>query len=734
MSTKALTARLIVESAEARAALWRTHRVFNERLRLVHRHVHRMKRGDPDQRYKQLFGILMQGQARGTVTPMEAVTDPGWKPKTNKPNEWQRLAADLIADGKPLFDREKELPGLPSRFTRKLFEAAFQLIKGNKELTGLWKAEHKRWQEEGCEWKEKNPEYMRVRRELLDAFEKGHGTAGKRRGRWHKWLAFLRTHPELAAWKGGPAVIHAESAEAKQRLRSAPKGKRNKVEAEEFFKANPELHALDKLHGEYEAKFARTRAKRKHHDGFKHPPTFTEPGPVPEPEERRDQKHPFWYQFKKEESYWNLDIEAGTIDLQLLPHEGQAPKKGSKWPRLTVRLRPDPRLRHFSKAETPVKVGNKKYTLSFNDPAFSKWDPDSGKEIPFPRPAEIRGAKLIFRPAREDGAVYLYFTCDLLDLDGRLTVTQEWLDKKAKENKRKKWAADAIGPVRERIMRDVEGDAPLVTCAVDLGLRHLGAATVRKQDRIVRARILREADEPGRGPRLPAIRDHKAALKEARSKRGKPIAGQKSCIELQEHVDKMAEDRFKRGARRIVRFAYENHCDLIILENLAGFVPDAERERGANRRLLEWNRGNLVKWVKMLANDAGMRVVEVDARYTSQLCSHCDCGAMGARFSAVRDPVTKKGGQLKFERGGKMFACPQCGYMANADHNASVNLHKRFYGELPGVRQPDPWKQVYRVTRNAHEPVEVDMADVERKLRPRLEDACRGTAPPPTPF
>lgn len=68
--------------------------------------------------------------------------------------------------------------------------------------------------------------------------------------------------------------------------------------------------------------------------------------------------------------------------------------------------------------------------------------------------------------------------------------------------------------------------------------------------------------------------------------------------------------------------------------------------------------------------------------------------------------------------------------MANADHNASVNLHKKFYRELPEVVRPDRNKRVFRVTKEGQAPIQVDMALVESKLRLRADDMCRGKGTP----
>src|SRR5208337_3990895 len=59
---------------------------------------------------------------------------------------------------------------------------------------------------------------------------------------------------------------------------------------------------------------------------------------------------------------------------------------------------------------------------------------------------------------------------------------------------------------------------------------------------------------------------------------------------------------------------------------------------------------------------------------TSQVCSRC--GALGRRYS-IRSGETHRP-EIQFGEVEKLFACPQCGYRANADFNASINLHRRF--------------------------------------------------------
>ncbi len=607
---------------------------------------------------------------RSATAILEAVTSSDARPQ--KPR-WSQVAAALIHDGILLFDRRRDLPGLSKESAESSLKALSRSISGHQELLALWKKEHEQWEADRQEWEAAYAEYMVLRHTRCrrsrnstarppNAAIAGTGGSGSC-GRNPSWR------------RGGkPAVVNDIPKSAADRVSLARPNKRNKIEAEEFFKVNPELQELDKQHGDYQRRFVRPWAKRRHPDGFKHPPTFTGPSA---------DKHPFWFQFKKGETYKDLDFQTCSISLQLLadgadPADDAAARSLAKlfhWRSFCFRA--DPRLHLVRKAGHEQSAsdggadaaagaaageeaagGKGRYSCLFADPRLG-----------IDRPAEIRGAKLIFRPARANGDVYLYFTLDVPDLPSRLRITQKSCDKASSDQDR----AKCLGGIRDGL-----GGRDPVTCAVDLGIRHLAAATVRRDGKIVAARIIREDDHPARGPKLPAIGDHKRALARGRRKRGKPVRGEESFVELQTHVNRMGQDRFKKGARRIVAFAREHACDVIVVENLSGLIPDAERERGINKALVNWNRGNLLKWLKQLASDAGMRVVEVAPHHTSQLCSRC--GAMGVRFSAA-------GGQPVFDTVGKLFACPSCNYAANANHNASVNLHRKFYGELAAVRR-----------------------------------------------
>lgn len=159
--------------------------------------------------------------------------------------------------------------------------------------------------------------------------------------------------------------------------------------------------------------------------------------------------------------------------------------------------------------------------------------------------------------------------------------------------------------------------------------------------------------------------------------------------------------------------------DVVVLENLETLIPDAERERGINRALVSFNRGHLVDRLRQLAEDVGLKVFEISPVGTSQVCHRC--GALGCRYSIVRESPSQGEHHKPVIRFGEVeaiFACPDCQsakgtapFTCNSDHNAAVNLLRRFVLDDPAVAAycslPKPAKE--------------RQAAVEEKLRPRLE-------------
>jgi putative transposase len=121
---------------------------------------------------------------------------------------------------------------------------------------------------------------------------------------------------------------------------------------------------------------------------------------------------------------------------------------------------------------------------------------------------------------------------------------------------------------------------------------------------------------------------------------------------------------------------------VLVFERLRKIKPGkGSKSRRLNRKLANQMRGLIRDNAKEQAFRHGTVTVEVNPHGTSQYCSRC--GAKGERFSL-------RGSERVRGRGGKLFRCFRCHYQANADFNASVNVHRSFYREYHWKPKPRP--------------------------------------------
>jgi len=112
-------------------------------------------------------------------------------------------------------------------------------------------------------------------------------------------------------------------------------------------------------------------------------------------------------------------------------------------------------------------------------------------------------------------------------------------------------------------------------------------------------------------------------------------------------------DYLHRISKAIVREAVENDCTAIAFENLKHI-----RERISNAsKFQQWAFRELQRHVKYKAEEYGIDVDDVSPAYTSQRCSHGECG-----FTHEDN------------RDGDEFECLKCGKELHADYNAARNI------------------------------------------------------------
>jgi len=112
-------------------------------------------------------------------------------------------------------------------------------------------------------------------------------------------------------------------------------------------------------------------------------------------------------------------------------------------------------------------------------------------------------------------------------------------------------------------------------------------------------------------------------------------------------------DYLHRVSKAIVQEAEENDCTAIAFENLTNI-----RERISNAsKFQQWAFRELQRHVEYKAEEYGIDVDDVAPAYTSQRCSHGDCG-----FTHEDN------------RDGDEFECLKCGKELHADYNAARNI------------------------------------------------------------
>ena len=260
-------------------------------------------------------------------------------------------------------------------------------MRSHEELVKTWEKEYQEWRDRKSEW-EAEPEHARYLN-LRPKFEEGEAARGgrfrKRAERDHAYLDWLEANPQLAAWrrKAPPAVVPIDEA-GKRRIARAKAWKQASVRAEEFWKRNPELHALHKIHVQYLREFVR----------FKQRPTFTMPDPV---------HHPRWCLFNAPQTspqgYRLLRLpQSRRTSVRRVTVADRSERRGQfpdAW--VNVRFKADPRLAQLRPVKVPRTVTRgKNKGAKVEADGFRYYD----DQLLIERDAQVSGLKLLFRDIR----------------------------------------------------------------------------------------------------------------------------------------------------------------------------------------------------------------------------------------------------------------------------------------------------------------------------------------------
>jgi len=128
------------------------------------------------------------------------------------------------------------------------------------------------------------------------------------------------------------------------------------------------------------------------------------------------------------------------------------------------------------------------------------------------------------------------------------------------------------------------------------------------------------------------------------------------------------EKRFQKHTNHVISYRLIQHAKanklIVALEDLTGIrertnqMPRTKTER---RRSNSWAFYQLRSFLEYKAIQAGVKLVLIDPRYTSQTCHQCN------HIHPVRG---------ESYRSGKKFACGHCGWTGDADENGAKNIAK----------------------------------------------------------
>lgn len=124
----------------------------------------------------------------------------------------------------------------------------------------------------------------------------------------------------------------------------------------------------------------------------------------------------------------------------------------------------------------------------------------------------------------------------------------------------------------------------------------------------------------------------------------------KPVYSIEDKIARFRDTANHKYSRALIDYAVKNNCGTIQMEELTGVTENA------NRFLKNWSYFDLQTKIEYKAKEAGIKVVYIKPKYTSQRCSKC------GYIDKENRPTQAN------------FKCLICGFEENADYNATQNI------------------------------------------------------------
>ena len=134
----------------------------------------------------------------------------------------------------------------------------------------------------------------------------------------------------------------------------------------------------------------------------------------------------------------------------------------------------------------------------------------------------------------------------------------------------------------------------------------------------------------------------------------------KSKLErVYDHITNQKRDFLHKLSRQYV----DTYATICVEDLNIKYLKEKGKSRGLRRSIHDASWGRFYSYLAYKAESAGTNFIQIDPRDTTQMCSNCG--------SIVKKSLSER-----------VHECPYCGFVADRDYNAAVNIHR------VGMEQP----------------------------------------------
>ena len=210
------------------------------------------------------------------------------------------------------------------------------------------------------------------------------------------------------------------------------------------------------------------------------------------------------------------------------------------------------------------------------------------------------------------------------------------------------------------------------TLAVDLGLKKIGTVVIF-EDGIQISQPITIQLKGSEYSHIERLYNHIGNIQRQLSKEKKrKESNQRGVARKEEERSKLYAIRNRLGEELahtttniFIKIAQKWQCTKILIEDLRSYKPPKGR-RSWSRKLSYWLRGKITFLLEYKSKEKGITLQKICPWNTSSHCPRCT-----AKGLKVKGP-----NNLEENKCGRFFHCPECGFTADRDYIAALNIYR----------------------------------------------------------